>query len=1334
MLISGPRGKGRAAAEWVMSREHVQTRPDGSRRRYDAGEPSQSLGQAPVLASGTLLRDGRFHIERRIGRGAMGEAYLAWDRERDEYVALKLLLDPSGESIYRIKQEFRSISDVIVGNLVRLFELFEDQGRWFFTMEYVAGRHLIESAGPEDQIGAVAHRSPPADRPERAIARPQDKTQSSRVAGADSERLPPAPPGLADLLPASPEDVLAAVDVEHVRATFAQLAAGICAIHEAGQLHRDLKPSNVLLTDTGRVVILDFGLARSAREARKSRQAPGWSGTPAYMAPECAAGEMLSEAVDWYAFGVMLYEALAGCLPFEGTGTAVLIKKQRGPPPAPSVVRGQDIDAPLEELCMALLRRDPEERAGAAEVWAVLGPADSRGASSRAHRSLVPDGSVRPPLAGRRSELRRLERALSDAKNSPSVFLIPGVSGIGKTALMSEACERLRRHHGALILGSRCYERESVPFKALDGALDALTRYLEPLEQEKFIQLVPPDVDLLGQVFPVLRRLPQLSHVPPYDSSSIDKQVLRRRAFRVLAELLGKLAEHTPVVLALDDLQWMDIDSVRLLMALLSTHRTAPLLLLATYRSEGPPSRPLEALLRGVADMAVPCEVVTLSELDDDESADLIRSVAVDACEDEVKRMVSEAVGSPYYALQLAYCQRAGLLRYSMGLTGLLALQVRELDPQSAQLLAAVCLSPGPSPRSVLFQAVGIRQRSPGLLAKLRQSRLIRLLDPGGNPRLAPYHDRVREVVVARMDEATQRQMHEQLALAWRVRGEADPEVLLAHYLGAGRSNEAATQALSAAHQAERGLAFERAAACYGLVLALGQTSGGGRMRLLTQQADALAAAGRGPRAAQCYLKAAELAEPEERLRLRWLAARQLLESRTDVHELLFEVLGEQGMPVPNRLGRRMALVRALLRTLLLRPTELERAGQTKDTRCIEQFDSYLTAAVGLMFGGDLELCVYFFLRCIELGPKTGEPGRQAIAWIVYASTELHTRGASGELIEERLTTARHLLVHCTEPFVVAEAQLLIGQCLYAAGRLPGAHAAFEEAAKRFSSIEQRGAHLAEACLVSSSFMRLLMGDLSGAEAHAVHAVELGEARGQAFYRRSGHYCLATLALCRADLDAVEMLTARLSERGPGQPDSWFDVAALQLWSLCDIYRGTPEARLHLFRETEKRLRAIPARDHYRPWALLGFGNVCLDLARQRPQEARKYYRMAQRFSRELTSKRTLRVVRPCGRSMGAAVYYGRGEVDRALAELTLAEEEFANLGALAYRDMVRLILGQLLGGDGGKRLSQQAELALSERGVAHPSRLAHAYFPGFSSHVAVSFAAGSDGTDPRAD
>ncbi|MFY0578061.1 serine/threonine-protein kinase [Cystobacter fuscus] len=153
---------------------------------------------------------------------------------------------------------------------------------------------------------------------------------------------------------------------ERLRAAFFQLARGVCRLHDANIIHRDLKPSNVLVTATGRVVVLDFGLARELAPAASGTRPESIAGSPPYMSPEQWSQQPLTTATDWYSVGVMLFEALTGVRPFSGSPQKIIASQQLGAPPISDWVL--DIPADLEALCRELLDPNPRARPSGDEV------------------------------------------------------------------------------------------------------------------------------------------------------------------------------------------------------------------------------------------------------------------------------------------------------------------------------------------------------------------------------------------------------------------------------------------------------------------------------------------------------------------------------------------------------------------------------------------------------------------------------------------------------------------------------------------------------------------------------------------------------------------------------------------------------------------------------------------------------------------------------------------------------------------------------------------------------------------------------------------------------
>ena len=492
----------------------------------------------------------RFQLVRRLGAGGMGIVYEVFDRERAEHVALKILsrVDPAG--IYDLKKEFRSLADVRHANVVSLYDIVNEGGHWFFTMELVYGTPFSDyvaqlPSGREGGREAPAQRRGNGPAADDALLLSQTRTDARTTAAA-------------------------LFDEGKLRSALAQLVLGVSAIHAAGKLHRDLKPSNVLITREGRVVVLDFGLvqddSRSSDTADTSLDDNLVVGTPAYMAPEQAAGKRATPATDWYAVGTMLYRALSGQLPFSGSLTDVLLRKQTEDPPTLSgLVRGLPKD--LEALAMQLLHRRPEARADERELR---------------QRLALDRAPVRPtsrpesaPFIGRDVELAMLESALALSRRGlPQVVFLEGPSGLGKSALVQHFLRGVRQVPSAVVLTGRCYPREALPY------------FLSRLPEASAAELLPRNRRALTSLFPVLDRVPiidawdSLARLP---SSPVER---RERAFSALKELLGRVSDQGPLVLAIENLEWGDTDSAELLLRLCSEPDPPAMLVIGTHRPE----------------------------------------------------------------------------------------------------------------------------------------------------------------------------------------------------------------------------------------------------------------------------------------------------------------------------------------------------------------------------------------------------------------------------------------------------------------------------------------------------------------------------------------------------------------------------------------------------------------------------------------------------------------------------------------------------------------------------------------------------------------------------
>ena len=250
------------------------------------------------------------------------------------------------------------------------------------------------------------------------------------------------------------------------------------------------------------------------------------------MSPEQAAGRSVSTASDWYSVGVMLFEAMTGQLPFAGTPEEVLAAKQNQAPPSPdALVEG--LPQNLVRLCVALLDRDAANGRAGREVIAWL--------SGRLPEPLDRLRAARAfPLIGRSRHRQVLDSRLASLHRRKTVSLfVFGRTGTGKTTLVRSFLDELLERDEAVVLSGRCYERESVPYKALDSLIDSLARYLKGLPTEQADRLLPQDVAFLARAFPVLQSLEAIAAARRLAPAEMpDQQELRRRTFAGLRELL----------------------------------------------------------------------------------------------------------------------------------------------------------------------------------------------------------------------------------------------------------------------------------------------------------------------------------------------------------------------------------------------------------------------------------------------------------------------------------------------------------------------------------------------------------------------------------------------------------------------------------------------------------------------------------------------------------------------------------------------------------------------------------------------------------------------------
>jgi serine/threonine protein kinase len=438
---------------------------------------------------------------------------------------VKSLAAPRPDDLYRLKREFRLLCDIRHPNVVGVHELFVDGCRGSFTMELVIGSSL----------GEFVHRA-------------------------------------------------GACDHVRLRSLGKRLAMALAAVHAHGFLHRDVKTTNVIVTSTGRVVLLDFGLAAPLSHGREKTKGAGvLVGTRGYISPEQMRGEPLARSADWFSFGVMLFEAITGRRPFDDPFRTFLGAHAIE---APTHVRAQVSDAPadLDQLIAALLDPVARRRPDYDEIIDVLsGP--RRAALSRSTTSPPHAPALRPapqPTEAAR-ETTDFANALDRVQRGRSVLLrLHGARGTGKTTIAARFVREAERI-GALVLRGKVRPMETIDFNALDEVVDDLSHALEYMPHAELVSALPANVSALPQLFPILGRLEAATDGLFCRSPEPEGDTLLR-ARHAFKRLLGALGKRRPLVVWIDDAHWADHESCELLKELLDPAFAVPLLIVLSYR------------------------------------------------------------------------------------------------------------------------------------------------------------------------------------------------------------------------------------------------------------------------------------------------------------------------------------------------------------------------------------------------------------------------------------------------------------------------------------------------------------------------------------------------------------------------------------------------------------------------------------------------------------------------------------------------------------------------------------------------------------------------------
>lgn len=1239
----------------------------------------------------------RFIVKRCLGSGGFGTVYEALDQKRNALVALKVLRPERSTALYGFKREFRALAGITHHNLVTLYELLSDGERWSFSMELVHGTDFlthVRSPGPAEKL------------PKYLATQTHSDDGPEDTATHEADRAVPRP----DRAPCSLERLLPAL---------LQLTEGVLALHRQGMIHRDLKPANVLCTPEGRVVVLDFGLAQEiSAQAGVEGAVQTLAGTPDYMSPEQAQRRPLTAASDWYSVGALLYEALTGRLPFSGSPHQILQQKIAQTPISPSRVRS-DLPPALDAFCMRLLSRDEARRPSGQEV---LSEVRALNAQPEVVSASLPNEE--PYFIGRERQLAALADAFAATRNGQTVAaLCHGGSGAGKSTLCKRFLSSLvEKDDKTLVLAGRCYEHEAVPFKALDGLIDSLSRVLRHGSREEIEELLPRDVSFLSRLFPVLLQVPAIKEAP--QRRIADDLQVQKAAYSALRELLISLCQTRPLVLYIDDLQWGDEDGISLLLEVVRPPQPPPLLLLVSYRSdEAASSAALQRLSRGLRselERCVAIHEIPVSELSSGESEALALALLSDSADDVARQraatIAKEAHGNAFFITELSrgLSDDLPLPIDGSSLDTMIRSRVARLPAAPQKLLTAIAVAGQPVSRvATALAAYGDAQETdePLALALLRSHRLVRVRharserqgEKDGELReeLLPYHDRVREAVVAGLLPEELSAQHLRLARALLASGPAEPEQLVLHLHRGGDLAGAAHYAVQASASSEKALAYHQVVRLCHAALDTGKLTAQETYVIKARLADALAGTGRPKEAGEAYLALVAHETPERALQRRRQAGKQFFAGGyvQEGRQVLGELLSAANLGLPRRVFFLHWSMRAYRLLLALRGLRYEERREA-DISAQELLRLDACEAVASITAIDPVLGHNFRAKTLYYALRAGEPRRIARALAGEALT-LAAAEAKDTRVGSTLTQAQAMAERLGDSYSRGHAIYVTGHIAHLQGRW-----------KESSQCLRRAAEILKDECVEATSQIDFVGTLQLYNLRFMGALhELSEAlppllkdateRGRQSQAVIVQLIAGFLLPLREDDPARAVdLVQTASQLIRSQAFNLQHLFALEANLMILLYQGCG-------REAWQALRAQTAAIARSRQLRLGFFQrvwhylvALVSLAANQPMQ------LAQDAAQGLSRGKAL-FCAPMATLVRALLFRRQKRPREALALMEEAERLFAECDMSMHAAAARLRRGTWRGGDEGGQLVADASSAMRRQGIRRPHRFA---------------------------
>ncbi|MEZ4266063.1 MAG: AAA family ATPase [Myxococcota bacterium] len=531
--------------------------------------------------SGFPLQEELFRSERTL-------VYRSAQPDTGRPVILKVIRDPRPprEEVLWLKREYELLGHLrAVEGVIEALEIGSDRDQWFVVLEDMGGRSLASIAD----------------------SRPMRTSEFLTVA--------------------------------------VRVAATLARVHAADVIHRDINPANILFNrGTGQVRLIDFGIAtRLSRESVRFESATAMEGTLAYISPE-QTGRMnrsVDHRTDLYSLGATFHHLLTGRPPFETVDPVGLVHAHMARVPTPITELSPQVPAILSAIVEKLLAKAPEDRYQSAEGLRVdledcLRQERETGVIEPfpLDRSHTPTRLVlTDKLYGRGPETQKLLEVFERVAGGRTEFvLVAGYSGVGKSSLVQELYRPITARNGFFVSGKFDQFQRDIPYAVVIQALRDLTRQILTESEVRLsrwkaqlLEALGPNAQVLCEVIPELELVlgPQ---APAVELSSAEARNRLQLVFTRFLQVFAR-AEH-PLTVFLDDLQWVDRGSLRLLESLLADGEVKHLLVIGAYRdNEVAPGHPLLLCLDRLAHANIGTETVRLAPLEEAHVVELLADV-----------------------------------------------------------------------------------------------------------------------------------------------------------------------------------------------------------------------------------------------------------------------------------------------------------------------------------------------------------------------------------------------------------------------------------------------------------------------------------------------------------------------------------------------------------------------------------------------------------------------------------------------------------------------------------------------------------------------------------